>query len=214
MSINNIELIKPLLNLTEEGDFVQLYIFKRKKDQPEGEKDNHQSVRTIKSYSVENIEYLEKKMDEIIQLCEMFKARAYIHINKQNHKDIGLLMMEKLANRLRQGVIRQNHIFDSVVGELHSKEKRWIVDLDSKTKESLEFQINIINSCDPIGNKIITQIPTKNGLHIITHPFNTQEYNDKHLSLFLTGEDFNKCDIQRKNPTLLFLPNSLENDNS
>ena len=124
MSINNIELIKPLLNLTEEGDFVQLYIFKRKKDQLEGEKDNHQSVRTIKSYSVENIEYLEKKMDEIIQLCEMFKARAYIHINKQNHKDIGLLMMEKLANRLRQGVIRQNHIFDSVVGELHSKEKR------------------------------------------------------------------------------------------
>ena len=210
MSINNIELIKPLLNLTEEGDFVQLYIFKRKKDQLEGEKDNHQSVRTIKSYSVENIEYLEKKMDEIIQLCEMFKARAYIHINKQNHKDIGLLMMEKLANRLRQGVIRQNHIFDSVVGELHSKEKRWIVDVDSKTDEATELQINIINWCEPVGHKIIAQIPTKNGLHLITHPFNVQQYNDKHLNLFLTGEDFNKCDIQKRNPTLLYLPNSLE----
>ena len=34
-----------------------LYVFKRKKDQPEGEKDNHQSVRTIKTYCVDSVEY-------------------------------------------------------------------------------------------------------------------------------------------------------------
>ena len=56
--INNINLIKPLLNFTNEGDFYMLYIFKRKKDQPEGERDNHQSVRTIKTYSIDSIEYL------------------------------------------------------------------------------------------------------------------------------------------------------------
>ena len=211
MSINNIELIKPLLNLTEEGDFVQLYIFKRKKDQLEGEKDNHQSVRTIKSYSVESIEYLEKKMSEVIDLCEMFKARAYIHINKQNHKDIGLLMMEKLANRLRQGVIRQNHIFDSVAGELHSKEKRWIIDIDNTDIAYKRFVIGIINTIEPkdIYEKIVTEIPTKNGIHLITTPFNVIEFN-KYIKM-RTDEI---PDIQKRNPTLLFLPNSLENDNS
>lgn len=35
MSINNLELIKPLLNFEQEGDFYMLYIFKRKKDQPD-----------------------------------------------------------------------------------------------------------------------------------------------------------------------------------
>ena len=35
--INNIELIKPLLNFDNEGDFYMLYVFKRKKDQPEDE---------------------------------------------------------------------------------------------------------------------------------------------------------------------------------
>ena len=45
--INNLELIKPLLNFENPGDFYMLYVFKRKKDQPEGERDNHQSVRTI-----------------------------------------------------------------------------------------------------------------------------------------------------------------------
>ena len=57
--INNLELIKSLLNFTDEGDFYMLYVFKRKKDQPEGEKDNHQSVRTIKTYCIESIDHLQ-----------------------------------------------------------------------------------------------------------------------------------------------------------
>jgi hypothetical protein len=94
------QLIKPLLNFENEGDFYMLYVFKRKKDQPEGERDNHQSVRTIKTYCVDSVEYLEKRYDEIKQLCEMFKARAYIHVQKQNHKDVSLEMMVSLAERM------------------------------------------------------------------------------------------------------------------
>jgi len=86
--INNIELIKPLLNYENKGDFYMLYVFKRKKDQPEGERDNHQSVRTIKTYCIESIDHLERRYDEIIQLCEMFKARAYIHISSNVSIDI------------------------------------------------------------------------------------------------------------------------------
>jgi len=61
--IDNIELIKLLLNFSEPGDFYMLYVFKRKKDQPEGERDNHQSVRTIKTYCVDSIEYLDKRYE-------------------------------------------------------------------------------------------------------------------------------------------------------
>ena len=45
--IDNIELIKPLLNFTEKGDFYMLYVIKRKKDQPEGERDNHQLINIV-----------------------------------------------------------------------------------------------------------------------------------------------------------------------
>ena len=89
--INNLEIIKPLLNFSEQGDFYMLYVFKRKKDQPDGERDNHQSVRTIKTYCIESIDHLERRYSEIKELCEMFKARAYIHVQKQNHKDVSLL---------------------------------------------------------------------------------------------------------------------------
>ena len=116
--IDNIEQIKPLMNFTDEGDFYMLYVFKRKKDQPEGERDNHQSVRTIKSYCVSSIGYLDTRYDEIKQLCEIFKARAYIHVQKQNHKDVSLNMMVVLAQRIQDGNHKQQGLFDSVVCQL------------------------------------------------------------------------------------------------
>ena len=199
--INNLELIKSLLNFTDEGDFYMLYVFKRKKDQPEGEKDNHQSVRTIKTYCIESIDHLERRYDEIKQLCEMFKARAYIHVQKQNHFDVSLNMMVELAQRIQNGQHNQKGLFDSVVGQVKTQEKRWIVDVDSKdTKELLKVKL-AIDSCAPFGkDKIISEIPTKNGYHLITERFDVMEFK-KH---------FPELDLQKKNPTLLFLPESLD----
>jgi hypothetical protein len=200
--INNIDLIKPLLNFEDEGDFYMLYVFKRKKDQPEGERDNHQSVRTIKTYTIESIEYLEKRYDEIVKLCEFFSARAYIHIQKQNHKDVSLDMMVVLAERIKNGVIRQQGLFDTVVGQIKTTEKRWIVDIDTKDENIIEeVSTYINNNCRPEGNKILTVIPTKNGVHLITERFDVMEFKKKYPEL----------DIQKKNPTLLYYPSTLNN---
>jgi hypothetical protein len=199
--INNIELIKPLLNFSEKGDFYMLYIFKRKKDQPEGERDNHQSVRTIKTYCIESVEHLERRYDEIIQLCEMFKARAYIHVQKQNHFDVSLSMMSALAQKIQNGNHNQKGLFDSVVGQLKTQEKRWIVDIDEKKHYHLLAVKERIRKCRPEGDKIEMVIPTKNGYHLITSRFD----------IIYFKEYFPDIDIQKKNPTLLYYPKSLEN---
>ncbi len=198
--INNLELIKPLLNYENKGDFYMLYVVKRKKDQPEGERDNHQSVRTIKTYCIESIDHLERRYDEIIQLCEMFKARAYIHVQKQNHFDVSLSMMAALAQKIQNGNHNQKGLFDSVVGQIKTQEKRWIVDIDTKDTKTLYNIASTINSCKPEGAKIITNIPTKNGCHLITKRFDVMKFKKKHPEI----------DIQKKNPTLLYLPKSLE----
>jgi hypothetical protein len=198
--INNINIIKSLLNFTEEGDFYMLYVFKRKKDQPEGERDNHQSVRTIKTYCIDNLEYLEKRYDEIIQLCEMFKARAYIHIQKQNHKDVSLEMMMDLAQKIRDGQHNQKNLFDSVVGQLKTNEKRWIVDVDTKNASEIVRISKVLNVTRPEGDKVESVIPTKNGFHLITKRFDVEMFRNV----------FPHIDIQKKNPTLLYYPNSLK----
>ena len=198
--IDNIKLIKPLLNFSEEGDFYMLYVLKRKKDQPEGERDNHQSVRTIKTYCVDSIEYLDKRYDEIITLCEMFKARAYIHVQKQNHKDVSLHMIKALAQRLVDGQNNQKSLFDSVVGQMKTLEKRWIVDVDVKSIEKAQEVSLFIDTLRPEGNKNEACIPTKNGFHLITKRFDVKEFEKQYPNV----------DVQKKNPTLLYYPKSLD----
>lgn len=198
--IDNLDLIKQLLNFSNEGDFYMLYVLKRKKDQHIDERSNHQSVRTIKSYCIDSIEYLDKRYDEIKMLCEMFKARAYIHVQKQNQKQISLNMMVELAERIKNGVHNQKHLFDSVVGKLKTEEKRWIVDIDDRDEE-LDKEIQLyINTClKPVKMKILANIPTKNGHHLITERFDVKSFKEKYPNI----------DIQKKNPTLLYYPKSL-----
>ena len=204
--IDNIELIKPLLNFEDEGDFYMLYVFKRKKDQPEEERDNHQSVRTIKSYCVNSIEYLEKRYNEIKLLCETFKARAYIHVTKQNHKDVAMNMITEIVSRIQSGQINQQHVFDSVVGQIKTQEKRWIIDIDTQSIHIKNMMINIIDGVRPTdyGNKIEAIIPTKNGIHLITKRFDVMEFTKQ-----LTERGEVVPDVQKKNPTLLYYPESL-----
>ena len=211
--IDNLEHIAPLLNFSDPDDFYMLYIIKRKKDQST-DKSNHQSARTIKTYCIESIEHLNSRYEEIKQLCEMFKARAYIHVQKQNHRDVSLEMMISLAEKIRNGQHRQQNLFDSVVGQLKTNEKRWIVDVDEKEISPLMLA-HIEYNCRPktvvkfdeagvpigyeVGPKIEAIIPTKNGHHLITKRFDVMEFKKK----------FPDIDIQKKNPTLLYLPDSL-----
>ena len=208
--IDNLEQIKKLLNFSEPGDFYMLYVFKRKKDQPEGERDNRQSVRTIKSYCIESIDHLERRWEEIKQLCEMFKARAYIHVQKQNHRDVSLNMMVALAQRIQDSNHKQQGLFDSVVGQVKTQEKRWIVDIDVKDTSTINEIKNCIDYINPMKftdldtgefeSKIEAVVPTKNGFHLITKRFDVMEFRKR----------FPDIDIQKKNPTIVYYPNSLE----
>ena len=197
--INNIEIIKLLLNFENEGDFYMLYVFKRKKDQTT-DKANHQSVRTIRSYCIKSIEQLEARYEEIMMLCEVFKARAYIHVQKQNHKDVSLEMMVALAQKIRDGQHEQQGLFDSVVGQLKTHEKRWIIDVDDKDATGLIRLTDVLRVTRPEGNKVEAFIPTKQGYHLITKRFDVEMFRNVYPHI----------DIQKKNPTLLYYPDSLD----
>jgi hypothetical protein len=204
--IDNLHQIKSLLNFEKEGDFYMLYILKRKKDQTT-DKSNHQSVRTIKTYCVESVEYLEKRYEEIKELCEMFKARAYIHVQKQSHHDVSLNMLVALAERIGNGQHRQQNLFDSVVGQLKTLEKRWIIDIDGISIDGFahvpfyqEMRRYINELQNETGKEVeMTFIRTRAGFHIIASPFNLQKFKER----------YPEVDVQKKNPTILYIPNSL-----
>jgi hypothetical protein len=109
-------------------------------------------------------------------------------------------MLVSLAERIRDGVSNQKGLFDSVVGQIKTQEKRWIVDIDVTDFHAVTELSKLINYLKPEGKKIEAVIPTKNGWHLITGKFDVKTFK----------EMFPDIDIQKKNPTLLYLPNSLD----
>jgi hypothetical protein len=99
-------------------------------------------------------------------------------------------------------VSNQKGLFDSVVGQIKTMEKRWVVDIDFTDNKKVDKVKRFIETLKPEGPKIEAVIQTKNGYHLITGKFDVKTFNEK----------FPDIDIQKKNPTLLYLPNSLDND--
>jgi hypothetical protein len=108
-------------------------------------------------------------------------------------------MMVALAQRIQDGNHKQQGLFDSVVGQVKTQEKRWIVDIDTKENGIENLISNEIYMLRPEGSKVEAIIPTKNGYHLITKRFDVKSFSDKYPDI----------DIQKKNPTLLYYPNSL-----
>jgi len=110
-------------------------------------------------------------------------------------------MISYIVKRVQSGQNKQQYVFDSVVGNITTYEKRWTVDIDSKEPDYMLSVLNFINELKPDGNKVETIIPTNNGYHIVTKKFNTQEFIQKYPEI----------DIHKNNGTILYYPNSLNN---
>lgn len=207
MVVNNFEQICNLLTFESEDDFYHLQILKRKKDCAEHDRAKNNNARCIKTYYIKNKEYLLSKEKEIISLCELFTARAYINLNKKSFKKASILSVAEITNRIIQN--QEEYIYrayESVVGDskVNIGEKRWIIDVDSQDTTILFKTVDEIAKCqsnqkefDPgYWDNVITIIPTVNGYHIITHPFNL-----KQIEPFRCIHPF---DVQKNNPTLLY----------
>ena len=199
MKVDNFDLIKKHIHTSEGGsEFYMLQIMRRTKDQVGYEGKRKQSI--VKSYFISSPEYLESKRDEIVGLCEMFNARAYINLNKKSYKQVSLKALEILAGKIaHEDYIANKTLFESACGQTGACDglKTWIVDFDSKDLDELDRIKNIIDSIDPKGvSKIVETVPTRHGYHLITRPFNKKAFY----------EIYNKnLDIHDNNPTCLYI---------
>ena len=195
--IDNFKLIKPLLTFPNADIYYHLQILRRGKDHPELPAAN----RVIKSYFICNLEGLDYVEEEIKKLCEFFGARAYINLIPKSIKKTTMLQLKYLAQRAYEGDFKKIwKSWDTCAGKIKGEEPRWVVDVDGSTdgeiSEFIEYQCEpVIKTFDgKIKSKIIEYIPTKSGYHLITTPFNLQQFKEKYSDI----------DVHKNNPTLLY----------
>lgn len=207
--VNNFNLIESLFYFNEGNDmFMHLQVIRRGKDHP----DLPCANKTIQTYYVQSKEHLEKIKDEVIQLCEMHGARAYINVAGKDFEKLAKLANFKLSERIYNGDFKKIYkIFNSAAGELKSRTTRWIIDIDdiSYKEEVLKwldvyFEEELDNGFHSKTMRMFylkAEIPTKNGVHlIIERPFNLQQFK----------QIFPFVDVHKNNPTILYIPKSLD----
>ena len=198
VTVNNFELIKPLLKWEDANDFYFVQILKRKKDNPDEE--FYKTV--IASYYVSSMESFEKLFPEMVVIAKFRKARIYINLNRRNYEEVGLQMIKKVADAIVNKSWKDiRNAYNSVCGSFqYEKNKKWIIDTDGYTSEQIQKMKNLILE---LGGTIYLTLPTVNGMHLITSSFNTLDFTKKcqdNISMSVP-------DIQRNSPTLLYYSN-------
>lgn len=192
--IDNIQLILPFLKFESKDDFYYLQILQRKKENPQ----LGSNSRVIKNYYIKSEEYLLERYDEIKKLCEVFNARAMIRLNKRSFEKVGFKTMENLAHTMMNKEYSfLNKSYDRACGLGHNdSEKKWILDIDVIDEEFDKKVQLFINNTIPAGGKILGNFKSKNGHHLITKPFNLQEFSQKYPEI----------EVHKDNPTNLYIP--------
>jgi|AntRauTorcE11897_2_1112592.scaffolds.fasta_scaffold04223_5 hypothetical protein len=212
MVVDNFFKIKHLLEFRSEDDFYFLQILQRKKDHVKGKiNGTNNNSRLIKAYYIKSLEHFDFIEEEVIQLCEIFNARAGINLNRRSFEKMALQHLKKVTDQLLNKSYNKAHkAYCSVVGAYNNdNDKKWIIDID---KEELFLQDDIkevVNRCTPLGKKTICILPSKSGVHIISSPFNILEFKiqlNTLTKLYSLKENQLNIEIHKNNPTNLYIP--------
>lgn len=199
--LNNFQIIRNFLDFSNPDTYYFLQLLKRRKDNPDMDRD----MVVIDDIFLYSLEQYDRMQDDIIKTCNAHNCRAYFRVNKRSLKKTGLQMLKRVADL----IVSENYkaiknSYSAVSGEFHGDEdKKWIVDIDYKDyQDNLSVLAQIHTDIELLQREtgrepMMETIPTKNGYHLITRPFNLQTFKQR---------NYPNVDVHKDNPTILYCP--------
>ncbi len=183
--IDNIKNIIPLL-LFQKGNFYEVRV-----ESP--------SNKMIKHYMIDSLEDLLSQYDEMKLLADNFNTEVYIKLGAYSKEKLGFKILEVLSHKLQIKDLDYYDLLLQSINDMNTIPKYWIVDVNVENVSNNDILRikTIINDCEPNGRNVIADIPTPNGIHIVTKPFNTNQ--------FLTNQDvYYKVEVKKNASTILY----------
>lgn len=198
-TIDNFDKIREHLRFDNPGDIYVVHVMFRVKDlRNDADKQmylsHEETQRLIKTYYIDGLEYFDKKRPAMIDLANQNKARVYFTMTRKNRITCNRIIAKKIIDEIDNPNVRYDHLIRSAVCGCHiSDYKWWTLDIDNDTEVNWPpvvygpgHKVKLIDIRDSIltemaklvdetktrsGSEIFT-VPTKNGCHIMTPPFN------------------------------------------
>jgi hypothetical protein len=196
-TVDNFKAVRDLLKFDSDDDYYFIEILQRKKDFAEGS-DVHDHT-TFYEFYVASIEKFDKLEKEIKMLCKMLNARAYINLNKKSKKKTAMLLMRECLDMIENENF--NRVFSktaSAAGQCKGTKdcRKFLLDVDTKDATTLETVLQLIETVGPEAKH--TVLPSVNGYHVVSTPFDVQKWND------LGGKLLANVEIKHNAPTVLY----------
>lgn len=198
--MNNFDLIRKMLSFPDENAFYFLQILKRRKDNPDLEKD----MIHIADYYIYSLEQFDGLRQRIIDQCDTENARAYFRLNRRDAKKVAMQVLKRTVDHIVSENYRAvKNVFASCSGEFHSDpDKKWIVDIDCVSIDTFNHAEVYNDVRDLISNlqseagkePMLNLIRSKSGVHIVTRPFNLNKFKSR----------FPDIDVHKDNMVILY----------
>lgn len=198
-----IDLFGGLPNTNEKGNLDKYYVvelIRRGKDNPDIPASNYH----FKNYYIYSWKDLYKYKNEIKSICTLLHLRAYGSVNYKLMSQVSLDALAESSRRIALHDYKKFYsIFESCSGKFVQKGNHlWIVDVDN-IKDGTEMLEEFINKMESgYETNIVYKMPTKSGIHLITHPFNIQQFNQEWN--YDLEKLYGKVDIKKNRLTLLY----------
>jgi hypothetical protein len=202
---DNFDQISSLLDFSEPNTFYFIQLLKRRKENPEMKT----GVQVIDNFYIYNSSDLQKMKDRIIERCVKHNARAYINLNRLDLEKIAMYTAKTIIDYIIAKDFKSvKNIYATVCGSHHSdKSKKWLIDIDAEFLERKDEIYQIVEKLHEevtkSNYKILAEIPTKSGVHIITNPFNIEKFR-KILLERATSQTLS-IDVQKNSTTVLYI---------
>lgn len=190
----------------ERGTLDKYYVvelMRRGKDNPDMPAANCH----FKNYYIYSWRDLAKYQEEIKNICELLRLRAYCSVNYKLMSQVALDTMAESARRIAAHDYKKFYaIFESCSGKfVDHNNGMWVIDVDGWVSEDDLYDLRTyINRMDSrYDEKVIFVMPTRNGVHLICRPFNLKQYKDGFRAFF--GNRYDEIpEIKKNHLTLLY----------
>lgn len=207
-----IEICGGLPDNNEHGNLDKYYcieLMRRGKDNPDLPAANYH----FRNYYIYSWRDLDKKEQEIKDICTLLRLRAYASVNYKLMSQVALDTLAESARRVAAHDYKKFYnIFESCSGKFEpTKDSKWVVDVDDEDMglvdstiylHKLEEFINSMRSGH--SPNIIYTMPTKSGWHYITHPFHLAQFQKEFRVVFNYNEGIQMPTIKKNHLTLLY----------
>lgn len=205
---DNFNRFREFMQLPEQegGDaYYVIELVRRGKDCPDLPAANYH----FKNYYIDTLSKYDKVQDEIRLLCRTLRLRAYVSVCRKSFRRVTMSTLAEMARRAALGDFSRPYaVFESCRGKDVGKDgKYWVVDIDDCQFNTLPHVrkrkriIDTIESCEPEGKKLEMMLPTRTGAHLITRPFNLEQFN----RLCKENPEIEEIpDVKKNHLTLLF----------